>query len=63
MRCYIEALSRREQAKRDKAVSSFLPCEFKTGGVMLMGNRRWIVILRYVMVTIVVLWLLTIKAC
>lgn len=29
-----------------------------------MGNKRWIVtILRYVIVTIIVLWLLTIKAC
>ena len=63
MRCYIEALSRREQAKRDKAVSSFLPRKSTTGGVMLMGNGRRIVILRYVMVTIIVLWLLTIKAC
>ena len=30
----------------------------------LMGNKRWIfTVLRYVTVTIIVLWLLTIKAC
>lgn len=29
-----------------------------------MGNRRWIVtVLRYAIVTIIVLWLLTIKVC
>ena len=29
-----------------------------------MENRRWIItVLRYVAVTIIVLWLLTIKAC
>lgn len=29
-----------------------------------MGNRRWVfTVLRYVAVTIIVLWLLTIKAC
>ena len=55
---------RREQAKRDKAVSSFLPRKSTTGGVMLMGNRRWFfTILRYAIVTILVLRLLTIKAC
>ena len=30
----------------------------------MMGNRRWIItVLRYTAVTIIVLWLLTIKAC
>ena len=29
-----------------------------------MGNKRWIItVLRYVIATIIVLWLLTIKAC
>lgn len=29
-----------------------------------MGSKRWIfTVLRYVIVTIIVLWLLTIKAC
>ena len=29
-----------------------------------MGNRRWVfTVLRYVAVTVIVLWLLTIKAC
>ena len=42
-------------------------CKFQMGEVVLMGNGRWIfVVLRYVVVTILVLWLLTVlgpKAC